>query len=156
MSKVVPLDLPELRKARGAFFTPPAIADFLAAWAVDGNPAARVLDPTCGEAVFLQAAGRRLRELGSAAENLDDQVFGVDLHRTSLDQAMGLLEAKDLDAHLIADDFFNVPTPDQLGCPLPGMDAVIGNPPFIRRRSRGVADLSRIPLGCRESCVGAA
>jgi tRNA1(Val) A37 N6-methylase TrmN6 len=132
MSKVVPLDLPELRKARGAFFTPPAIADFLAAWAVDGNPAARVLDPTCGEAVFLQAAGRRLRELGSAAENLDDQVFGVDLHRTSLDQAMGLLEAEDLDAHLIADDFFNVPTPDQLGCPLPGMDAVIGNPPFIR------------------------
>jgi hypothetical protein len=35
-------DLPELRKARGAFFTPPAIAEFLAAWAIDRNPAAHV------------------------------------------------------------------------------------------------------------------
>lgn len=63
-------DLPEVRKARGAYFTPPAIADFLAAWAVDHDPAARVLDPTCGEAVFLEAAGRRLRDLGAAAEDL--------------------------------------------------------------------------------------
>ena len=25
-----------------------------------------------------------------------------------------------------------IPTPAQLGCPLPEMDAVIGNPPFVR------------------------
>jgi len=35
-------DHPELRKARGAFFTPAPIADFLAAWAVGGDPAARI------------------------------------------------------------------------------------------------------------------
>jgi tRNA1(Val) A37 N6-methylase TrmN6 len=125
-------DLPELRKSRGAYFTPPAIADFLVAWAVDHDPTARILDPTCGEAVFLEAAGRRLRGLGAAAEDLDRQVFGVDLHRASLDQAMHSLESEGLDAHLIADDFFNVSTPGQLGCPLPEMDAVIGNPPFVR------------------------
>jgi hypothetical protein len=44
-----------LQKARGAFFTPPAIAEFLSRWAVRA-PDARVLDPTCGEAVFLLAA----------------------------------------------------------------------------------------------------
>ena len=68
------------RKARGAFFTPPAIADYLAAWAVANDPHAKVLDPTCGEAVFLLAAGRQLRRLGVPTDRLDQQVFGVDLH----------------------------------------------------------------------------
>jgi adenine-specific DNA-methyltransferase len=135
MSPTTPLptpDLSELRKARGAFFTPPAIADFLAWWAVGGDPNAKVLDPTCGEAVFLLAAARQLRESGTAPEQLHQQVFGVDLHEGSLDEAMRLLEADGLDAHLIAEDFFNLATPAQLGCPLPEMDAVIGNPPFVR------------------------
>jgi adenine-specific DNA-methyltransferase len=33
-------DTSELRKARGAFFAPPTIADFLADWAVGRNPKA--------------------------------------------------------------------------------------------------------------------
>lgn len=119
------------RKARGAFFTPPAIAAFLADWAVR-LPGAAVLDPTCGEAVFLLAAGRRLRELGAQDGHLDQQVFGIDLHQPSLDASMALLESEDLDAHLMAADIFGVPTPAQFGCPLPDMDAVIGNPPFVR------------------------
>jgi len=125
-------DLPDIRKARGAFFTPPAIADFLAAWSVNKDPCAKVLDPTCGEAVFLLAAGRELRKHGTDPGDLQQQIFGVDVHEHSLDEAMRVLEADGLDAHLIADDFFNVPAPIQLGCPLPEMDAVIGNPPFIR------------------------
>jgi len=126
--------LPELqaRKARGAFFTPAAIADFLAWWAVGGDPSAKVLDPTCGEAVFLLAAARQLRQSGADPGNLDQQVFGVDVHERSLDEAMRLLEAEGLDAHLIPDDFFNLATPAQLGCPLPELDAVVGNPPFVR------------------------
>src|SRR5438552_8678312 len=124
-------DLPE-RKARGAFFTPPAIADFLADWAVGSDPTARVLDPTCGEAVFLLGAARRLRGLGCVRSELEQQVFGVDLHKESLDGSAKLLAEEGLDARLIASDFFAIPTPQQLGCPLPAMDAVIGNPPFVR------------------------
>lgn len=120
------------QKQRGAFFTPPAIADYLAAWAVGENADAKILDPTCGEAVFLLAAGRRLKALGKSQSDLDEQLFGVDLEKKSLDDASGLLEAEGLDARLIAEDFFSVPTPDELMCPLPLMDAVIGNPPFIR------------------------
>lgn len=130
--EAVGLDTAVRRKARGAFFTPPAIADYLAAWAVDDDPNAKILDPTCGEAVFLLAAGRRLKELGRAANELDQQVFGVDLHEQSLNASMALLEAEDLDAHLLADDFFNVSAPGHLGSPLPLVDAVIGNPPFVR------------------------
>jgi adenine-specific DNA methylase len=125
-------DSTELRKGRGAFFTPEPIASYLAAWAVAGNPRARILDPTCGEAVFLLSAGAELRAAGCPPEDLDDRLFGVDLHGGSLDEAMGLLEADGLDAHLMAADFFSVPTPSQLGCPLPEMDAVVGNPPFVR------------------------
>lgn len=126
------VDHPELRKARGAFFTPPAIADYLADWAVGGDKEARVLDPSCGDGVFLLAAARRLKELGCQTSDLDDRAFGVDLHEPSLEDAMRLLEHEGLDAHLIADNFFNLAAPTQLGCVLPEMDAVIGNPPFVR------------------------
>jgi adenine-specific DNA-methyltransferase len=132
LTSVPTVDPPDARKARGAFFTPAAIADFLAWWAVGGDPQARILDPTCGEAVFLLAAARQLRKHGAAATDLHQLVFGVDVHEQSLDAAMRLLEAEGLDAHLVADDFFNLPTPAQLECLLPEMDAVIGNPPFVR------------------------
>ncbi len=120
------------RKARGAFFTPPAIADYLADWAVKGDASARVLDPTCGEAVFLLAAARKLRELGAPAAQLGQQIFGVDLHEASLKESRRLLKSEGLDAHLLTNDFFSVGTPQQPGGLLPYVDAVIGNPPFIR------------------------
>ncbi|SDU70423.1 HsdM family class I SAM-dependent methyltransferase [Jiangella alkaliphila] len=121
-----------LRKERGAFFTPSAIADFLADWAVLDQADAKVMDPTCGEAVFLLAAGRRLKALGRDVSDLDEQLFGFDLHDTSLEWADKLLDDEGLDAHLQQGDFFAVPTPDQLGSPVPEMDAIIGNPPFVR------------------------
>jgi adenine-specific DNA-methyltransferase len=120
------------QKARGAFFTPPAIADYLAAWAVADNSTAKILDPTCGEGVFLLAAGRQLARLGRSQSELDENLFGVDLHESSLDHAARLLEDEGLSAHFVAQDFFTIPTPAELGCPLPSMDAVIGNPPFVR------------------------
>jgi adenine-specific DNA-methyltransferase len=128
---LLPGDSFELRKARGAFFTPLAIADHLTHWAINGKPDAKVLDPTCGEAVFLLSAGRQLKALGAQSNDLDEQLFGVDLHADSLGEAMRLLEVEDLDGHLITSDFFGVPTPDE-GGPLPLVDAVVGNPPFVR------------------------
>lgn len=120
------------RKARGAFFTPPAIADYLAAWAVDDDPKARVLDPTCGESVFLSAAAAQLRKAGARADCLKSQVYGVDVERESLARSERVLLGEGLSAKFLLGDFFDIPTPDQIGCPLPEMDAVIGNPPFIR------------------------
>lgn len=128
----LPGDSADLRKARGAFFTPPAIAEHLAEWAIRGDAEATILDPTCGEAVFLLAAGRQLKALGRQTSDLDEQLFGVDLHAGSLDEAMRLLEDEGLDGKLIESDFFAVRTPDMLDSPLPFVDAVIGNPPFIR------------------------
>lgn len=125
-------DTPELRKERGAFFTPPAIADFLAASAIGSNTEAQVLDPTSGDGVFLVSAGNWLLQQGAAPEQLASQVHGIDIHQGSLDEAAANLTHESLDAHLLRSDFFEVPSPDQPTCPLPAMDAVIGNPPFIR------------------------
>ncbi|GAA1950523.1 N-6 DNA methylase [Agromyces allii] len=130
--KLLPGDSADLRKARGAFFTPPAIAEHLAEWAIRGDAEASILDPTCGEAVFLIAAGQELKRLGRTAGDLDRQLYGVDLHEGSLVEASALLEEEELDGTLIASDFFAVKTPDMLDAPLPFVDAVIGNPPFVR------------------------
>jgi adenine-specific DNA methylase len=120
------------RKQRGAFFTPPAIAEFLASWAIKNKQNARILDPTCGEAVFLLSAAAHLRSL-EAQGDLRTQLYGVDLHSESLCAAESLLaEEHGAAATLLATDFSLLETSDQLGHKLPLMDAVIGNPPFIR------------------------
>jgi len=126
------LDTPDARKARGAFFTPPAIAEFLVRWAVAKNPKARVLDPTCGEGVFLAAAGARVRELGAPAEAIRSQLTGVDLHARSLDTSARLLAEHGHSAKLIRSDFFELVTPAQIGDRIGWHDAVVGNPPFVR------------------------
>lgn len=128
----LPGDSAESRKARGAFFTPPAIAEHLAGWAIQDDPNAVVLDPTCGDGVFLLAAGQQLKALGRQTSDLDSQVVGIDLHEASLEEADRLLQSEGLDARLIASDFFAVASPDQLGSPIDYVDAVIGNPPFVR------------------------
>lgn len=121
----------KLRKARGAFFTPPAIAEFLSRWAVR-TPDARVLDPTCGEAVFLLAAAERLEALGAPASQIAGQLTGVDLHEPSLDASRTLLRGAGVDADLVRSDFFDLSTPAQIGDRIGWRDAVIGNPPFVR------------------------
>ena len=128
-----------MRKARGAFFTPPAIAEFLARWAIS-TPQSRVLDPTCGEAVFLLAAAERLRALGVSPASIREQLSGIDVHQPSLDSSAKLLGELQTGANLVCGDFFEIPTPAQFGDRVGWQDAVIGNPPFIRyQEHRGIA-----------------
>ena len=119
----VALDTPALRKARGAFFTPPELSRYVAEWAVRGAEDL-VLEPSCGEAAFLLAAGERLVALRGAAPRLR-QLTGVELHGASARQAVGLLDAAGLPATVTSGDFFQYP-------PRACYDAVVGNPPYIR------------------------
>ncbi len=125
------VDTIEARKARGAFFTPPDIAQFLADWAVR-DADTTVLDPTCGEAVFLLSAARNLAKAGASPDAIREQLTGVDLHRPSLDGSQKLLADEGFGAKLIASDFFDLPTPSQFGDKIGWQDAIIGNPPFVR------------------------
>lgn len=125
--------VPELRarKARGAFFTPPPIAKFLAEWAIADRADARVLDPTCGDGVFLRAAANELRRLGAECRS-ERQLVGVDIDGPSLADAERRLAELDATARLLQQSFFEVAPPGDLFPTLPAFDAVVGNPPFIR------------------------
>ncbi len=107
-----------LQKSLGAFYTGKTVADRLVEWAICDGKAA-VLDPSCGDGAFLEAANTRLVGLGSRSP----QIYGVDVSADALRAAHERVEA----AHLLHLDFFNL-IPDSL----PSFDCVIGNPPFIR------------------------
>jgi len=110
------------RKARGAFFTPAPITRFLAEWAVR-SPDDRVLEPSCGEAEFLLAAGSRLRDLGGKPS--EEVLHGVELHTPSAEIARARVSEAGFVSDIIVSDFFDVPA-------RPENDVVIGNPPYVR------------------------
>jgi adenine-specific DNA-methyltransferase len=146
-------DTPALRKARGAFFTPQPIADYLAEWAVGEDARATVLDPTCGEAVFLTAAAQRLKALGATTAQLGRQVLGVDLHEASVARSHGLLCDQRLNGSFVVDDFFALSTPEKLDARLPYVDAIIGNPPFVRYQDHAGLERKRAQRAALEQGV---
>lgn len=111
------------QKARGAFFTPDAIANYLASWAIRSQ-SDTVLEPSCGEAVFLGAAAERLSSLG-ARGSLSGHLFGVELHRDSAKNAEAMLHARGFAAQIDVSDFFE-------HSPGREFDVILGNPPFVR------------------------
>ena len=113
-------DTPELRKARGAFFTPDAIAKFVSEWAIRASDDA-VLEPSCGEAAFLTQAVGRLIELGAERPRVD----GVEIHVSSAAEARRIVQAAGGNPKIATKDFFLVK-------PTGAYSAVIGNPPYIR------------------------
>lgn len=143
------LDTAELRKARGAFFTPEPIARYITDWAVRST-SDQVLEPSCGEASFLLAAVDRLAAL-RGPDQLDLQLAaldGVELHKASAAAARKLLRQAGVDARIKVGDFFCVE-------PTGSYDVVIGNPPFVRyqdfsgearARSRAAALRAGVPL----------
>lgn len=117
------VDTAELRKARGAFFTPDAITRYITDWAVR-TADDTVLEPSAGDAAFLVQAVRRLREL-RGDEPSNPRVDGVEIHPHSARVAGERVKDAGGKAHLTVGDFFLVE-------PEPRYSVVIGNPPYIR------------------------
>lgn len=120
-------------KARGAFYTPPGITSFLTEWAIrDANEF--VLEPACGDGAFIGAARTRFAALGRAA--VSGHLFGIELEPNEAEKAAAIAPG----AQIIKSDFFSIDSSE-----LPVMDAVVGNPPYIRyhgfsgeQRARGL------------------
>lgn len=106
------------QKTLGAFYTADPIARFLVNWAVRGRDDI-VLDPSCGNGVFLSAALDRLLHLG----NSSPRVTGIDIDPAALRSS----RLRSPDFHLLQSDFFSLRPGD-----IPPVTAVVGNPPFIR------------------------
>ena len=126
------------QKLRGGYYTPSAIADFLARWAIRA-PDDAVLEPSCGDGNLLEAAGRVLLERGTQRDAVARQLVGVEFDSEEADKSQQRLIDAGLDGlQIVRDaDFFSLLIDSLLPQPLLGIegrsfDAVIGNPPFIR------------------------
>lgn len=139
---MLPGDSLEARKARGAFFTPYAIAEFLARWATAGLRDGSYLDPTCGDGVFLLAAASVLAERGEPLGR--HSLFGIDLHSASVAETRKRLEQVAVPNFSVFEgDFSEEPAVANPGARLPLMDAVLGNPPFIRFQEQSASARTR-------------
>lgn len=111
------------QKLRGGYYTPSAVARFLAGWALAGGRDRLVLEPSCGDGAFLpaiDAAGARACEV-VACELEPSEAAAARERAAALERVRLDLHAGDFLAWALA----------RLERPL-GCDAAVGNPPFIR------------------------
>jgi adenine-specific DNA-methyltransferase len=106
------------RKGLGAFYTGEPVARTIVKWAVRDRGDS-VLDPSCGDGVFLSSAFRFLEGMGSG----HPKMWGIDVDG----DALRSVKARIPECSLLGADFFSIRPGD-----IPFFDAVIGNPPFIR------------------------
>lgn len=119
------------RKELGAFYTPAEMAEKLVRWAVRA-PGDQALDPSFGGMVFVEQAYERLLELGAAPEQGRAQIHGCELDQLAFEAASeGPLRL----TGLVQGDFLFT----KAGEALPQVDAVVGNPPYVRYQLFGEA-----------------
>ena len=106
----------------GTVATPQKVIDFLVAWALRSS-SDTMLDPACGDAAFLQEGWNRLVSLGASREGLN-QIRGVERHPGLWQETRRVWQER-----IIQQDFFDI-RPGEHG--LHPVDAVVGNPPYVR------------------------
>ncbi|MEE7492212.1 SAM-dependent methyltransferase [Methylobacterium oryzae] len=116
---------PPSRKADGAYFTPEAVAATLVAWAVRGRED-RLLDPSCGDGIFVAAHAR-----------------SVGVERDAASACLARERAPSGEIHV--GDFFAWAerTAERFDC-------AAGNPPFIRYQRFAGETRARALRVCRE------
>jgi type I restriction-modification system DNA methylase subunit len=152
---------PSERHQLGQFYTPPAICELIAKWAIR-NPDDIILDPGCGSGGFLSAAYRFLVKLKTGRdmippprgvhEKIVSQLYGVDInafpaHLSAVNLAMKDIRAPSTGLNIIEEDFFTIEPNTVRQTPytirtaagefkreikIPTFDVVIGNPPYTR------------------------
>ena len=120
-------------KLRGGYYTSSEVAAWLCTWAIRKG-SDQVLEPSCGDGAFLEAAAARFTHLGVPGPDIADRLTGIEIIPAEANRATDRLRptlgarAKDV---VIKSDFFGW-WQDTVQ---PNFDAVIGNPPFIRYQS---------------------
>ena len=103
-------------KLRGGFYTPKPIAQFIMQWALNGIENAHILEPSCGDGVFLEI----LQEKNLHFDRL--KAIEYDENEANKAREIGLqkAEVENVDFH----SYCNTTT-DRF-------DLIVGNPPYIR------------------------
>lgn len=104
------------KKLRGGFYTPEPIAEFILRWGVNGSDDLDILEPSCGDGVFLeQLKKHNLKFKTITAIELDEE------EATKADRI-------DLQNKQIINDDFHT----YCNNTLQRFDLIVGNPPYIR------------------------
>ena len=113
------------QRNRGAFYTPSSASEFMAAWILEGNPRT-VLEPCFGQGNFLVALNKISTDLG----RIPPRMIGVEIDEQAFSRTVtsGILQSEDA----ILDDFLQVKPTE--------VDAVVGNPPYVRLRHMGTSE----------------
>lgn len=123
-------------KALGAYYTDALVADFLTRWAAC-EPLQTVLDPSCGDGVFLRAAAEVLGPVAT-------RILGVDISPQAVRDARSALPAAG-NLEVWEGDFLGLE-------PTFKVDAVLGNPPYVRYQR--LAKRARQQLAARARSQG--
>jgi adenine-specific DNA methylase len=121
----------DANKLRGGYYTAPEIAQWLCQWAIR-DARDNVLEPSCGDGVFVEGAAIRLTALGAVVPAIQRQLVGVEIVDSEAHKARARLAAIPggvaLESCVVTKDFFEWWN----ASPRHRFEAVIGNPPFIR------------------------
>lgn len=112
------------QKLRGGYYTPTDLAAFLCEWVLEIEPK-RILEPSCGDGVFLSA----LRQAGGS-ESL--AVTGIELDEVEAAKAKQRAKQVGFQSSKIHSTDFLSWALENTGKAEGTFDAVIGNPPFVR------------------------
>ncbi|WP_416865912.1 MAG: N-6 DNA methylase [Imperialibacter sp.] len=116
------------QKLRGGYYTPQPITEFLCNWCIQQNTK-NVLEPSCGDGNFIEAAILRFKELGVVGEDLKGRIKGIELIEEESIKAKSRAANLGLNSNTIENnDFFHYLSSNGEV----KFDAVLGNPPFIR------------------------
>ena len=129
-------------KQRGEVWTPRHVAALLCRWAIRSS-ADRVLDPGSGRGIFLFEAYRRLLELGASVSKARSSIYGIEKNRESFEAMRSNLMP------FFGGQLPNIREGDLFQATFPPIDAVIGNPPYVRRWWLQDVDTLREAVGKR-------
>lgn len=149
---------PEERHRYGQHFTGDDAVDLINSFCIHGADAA-VLDPACGSGSFLVRAYYRKRNIGPARSHADRiaELFGCDIslypaHLATLNLAAREIIEEANYPRIARRNFFDFDpakpfctVPENAGgtIQLPPLDAVVGNPPYVRHENIDKADKKR-------------
>jgi adenine-specific DNA methylase len=103
-------------KLRGGFYTPGPIAEFILRWGINGSENFDILEPSCGDGIFL----KKLQELNSNYNS----ITAIELNEQEAQKAH-LIQLNN--KQIINDDFHSY-----CNNTLQRFDLIVGNPPYIR------------------------
>lgn len=120
-------------KLRGGYYTSSQVAEWLCGWAIQ-SATDTVLEPSCGDGAFLEAAARRLLSLGAMPGEIERRLTGIEIISAEAHAATERLRpdlGEAADKIVCNSDFFGW----WQGTDQPAFDVIVGNPPFIRYQS---------------------